>query len=219
MAGSYSEPRRSNSEPSFILPFTPRFHKGSFYHLVILYTILYPLCSPPVTSSWIWINELMYDEYLLYSDITQRALPYVNPGCYDAGLLMNIQQRKHLSINICRFPHNVYTTVILKLNSITLKHFSLSSLDSWLAEYYYEYNAVFEIFTALFPDVTIWRSVSSRRLIETLGTNHPWTRHTPAELNLILLQFTALFNNITSCKTTGLPSYSSLVTPFEVIFV
>ena len=59
----------------------------------------------------------MYDEYLLYSDITQRALPCVTPSCYDAGLLMNIQHRTNLSINICRFPHNIYTTVILKLNS------------------------------------------------------------------------------------------------------
>jgi len=137
----------------------------------------------------------MYDEYLLYFDITQRALPYVTPGCYDAGFLMNIQHRTNLSINICRFPHNVYTTVIVKLNPITLTHFSFSSWDSWRNEGYY--NSVFETVTALFPDVTFCRSVNSRWFIETLGTDHPWARHTPAELNPILLQFAVLFTSIT----------------------
>jgi hypothetical protein len=211
VVGSYSEPDRSNS-PYQAIVFTAQFYsstyayvsQGFLYRLVTCYTILYLLCSPPVTSSWIWINELMCDEYLLYS-ITQRTLPYVTPGCYDAGLLMNIQHRTNLSINICRFPHNIYTTVILKLNSITLTHFSLSSRDSWRKEYYY-YNLVFEIFTALFPDVTFCLSVNSRGLFETLVTDHPWTRHTPAELNPLLLQFTVSFKSITSCKTIRLPS-------------
>jgi hypothetical protein len=182
-----------------------RVPQGFLYHLVTRYTILYPLCSSPVTFSWIWINELMYDEYLLYSDITQRALPYVTPSCYVAELLMNIQQGTHLSINICRFPHNIHTTVILKLNSITLTHFSFPSRDSWRAEYYY--NAVFETATAFLPDVTICLWVSSRRLYETLGNDHrPWTRQTPAELNPLLLQLTALVKSIISCKTTSLPT-------------
>jgi hypothetical protein len=94
----------------------------------------------------------MYDEYLLYSDITQSALPYVTPSCYEAGLVMNIQHRTNLSINICRISHNVYTTVILQLNFINFTHSSLSSRDSWRKEYYYK--SVFEIFTALFQDVT-----------------------------------------------------------------
>ena len=125
----------------FYSPTYPWVPRGFLYRLVTCYTILYPLCSPPVTSSWIWINKLMYDEYLLYSDITQRALPpslpYVSPSCYDARLLMNIQHCTKLSINICRFPHNVYTTGTLKLNSITFTHFSLSSRDSRRKECYY----------------------------------------------------------------------------------
>jgi hypothetical protein len=154
----------------------------------------------------------MYDEYLLYSDITQRALPCVTPSCYDAGLLMNIQHRTYLSINICRFPHNIYTTVILKLNSLTVTHFSLSSGDSWRKEHYY--NSIFEIFTALFPDVTLCRSVNSRTIFETLGNNHPWTRHTPAELNPVLLQIRVSFKSNTSCKPIRLPSYPSFGNPF-----
>jgi len=153
----------------------------------------------------------MYDEYLLYSDITQRAPPYVTPSCYEAGLFMNIQHRTSLSINICRFPHNVYKTIILKLNVITLTHFSLSSRDSWRKEYYYK--SVFEIFTALFQDVTSFRWISSRRLFGTLGADHPWTRHTPVELHSIIPQFTVLFKSITSCKTIRLPSYPSLGNP------
>jgi hypothetical protein len=140
--------------------------RGFLYHLVTCYIILYPPCSPPVTSSCIWINELMYDEYLLYSDITQRALRCVTPSCYDAGLLMNIQHRTNLSINICRFPHNIYTTVILKLNSLTVTHFSLSSRDSWRTEHYY--NSIFEIFTALFR---MWRFVVRWTVA---GFSKPW---------------------------------------------
>lgn len=72
------------------------------------------------------------------------------------------------------------------------------------------YNSVFEIFTALFLDVTICSSVNSHGLFEILVTDRQWIRHTPAELNPILLQFTVLFTSITSCKTIRLPSYPSL---------
>jgi len=218
VADSYSEPHWSDShfqatlfKYQFYSPTYAWVSQGFLYHPVTCYTILYLLYSPPVTSTWIWINELMYDEYLLHSDITQRALPDVTPRCYDAGFLMNIQQRTNLSINICRIPHNVYTTVILKLNFVTLTHFSLSSRDSWCEEYYYK--SVFEIFAALFQDVTSFRWIRSRRLFGTLGTDHPWTRHTPVELNPILLQFTVLFKSITSSKTIRLPIYPSLGNP------
>ena len=177
-----------------------------------------PSVSPPVTPSWIWINELTYDEYLLCSDITQKTFPCVTPGCYDAEILMNILHRTNLSINICRFPQNVYTRVNFKLNSITLTHFSHSSGDFWRKEYYY--NVVFESFTAFFLDVTFCFWVSSRRLFETLGTDQPWTRHSPAELNPITQQFTVLFKSISlPVKPFFSPVILHLVTPVEVIRV